>query len=512
VRFSYGCIFNKNSTHALCIIIEILLTCVHLLLTHNKYRHTMTIVPFRQITKSLILAACAAALLLGAGQAIAQTNGSATEGYNIQLDLKPYSNQWIFLASYYGSIKTLADSAFLNKDSKGVLKGSAPLPQGVYIIASPSKTILVEVLVGKDQSFSVSADTTNIESTLKITGSPDNDQFYAYTSFIAPRARKAEMIRPQLDSAKGAQKETLEKEMAQLNKEIIDYRKDVMTQAPESLLAALFFVMQDVELPSELMNPKTRKDTLAQYRYAKDHYWDGVDFMDGRLVRTPVFDNKLTRYLENWVSPEPDSIIYEYNWMIALGRNDEEMEKYLVGYFIDHYMYPKIMGQDKVFLHVYEKYIAGDKPKASWLNEKQIKIITERAYMVMANQLGAKGWDMELVDTAGKTRTLYSVNADYTIVSFWDVHCGKCKEDMPKLDTLYRTKWKGKGVKVYAVMVNESAKADWPPYIRKLSPDWIHVHQPEAVRTAEEKAGKPNFRQLYDMRHLLAGQGKANYC
>jgi hypothetical protein len=454
-----------------------------------------------RVAKSVALATLSFAIALACtSPAHAQTNGSDGEGYNIQLDLKPYSNQWIYLASYYGSITTLADSAFLNKDSKGVLKGSKPLPQGVYIVASPSKTILLEILVGKDQTFSVAVDTTNIETTLKITGSPDNDQFYAYTSFIAPRARKAEMLRPQLDSAKGAQKEMIEKELNQLNKEIIDYRKDVMQNAPESLLAALFFVMQDVELPSELLNPKTRKDTIGQYRYAKDHFWDGVDFMDGRLVRTPVFDNKLTRYLESWVSPEPDSIIYEYNWMIALGRNDEEMEKYLVGYFIDHYMYPKIMGQDKVFLHVYEKYVAGDKPKANWLNEKQIKIITERAYMVMANQLGGKGWDMELVDTAGRLKPLYGVNADYTIVSFWDVHCGKCKEDMPKLDTLYRTKLKGKSVKVYAVMVNESAKADWPAFIRKLSPDWIHVLQTDAMRKEEEKAGKPNFRQLYDMR------------
>jgi cytochrome oxidase Cu insertion factor (SCO1/SenC/PrrC family) len=144
--------------------------------------------------------------------------------------------------------------------------------------------------------------------------------------------------------------------------------------------------------------------------------------------------------------------------------------------------------------------VAGDKPRASWLNERQIKIITERAYMVMANQLGEKAWDMALVDTAGRMRNLYSIKGDYTIVSFWDVHCGKCKEDMPKLDTLYRTKWKGRKVNVYAVMVNESAVADWKPFIRKLSPAWVHVHQTDAMRKEEESAGKPNFRQLYDMR------------
>jgi thiol-disulfide isomerase/thioredoxin len=186
--------------------------------------------------------------------------------------------------------------------------------------------------------------------------------------------------------------------------------------------------------------------------------------------------------------------------MIALGRNDPEMFKYLIGYFVDNYMYPKIMGQDKVFLHVYQRYISGDKPKVDWLNEKQLKTITERAYMVMANQLGTPAWDMELLDTSGKVSTLYNVKADYTVVAFWDVHCGKCREEMPKMDSIYNAKWKKANVKIYAVMVNEESIKDWPGFIRQHARGWIHVHQTAAMKAAEEKAGKPNFRQLYDMR------------
>ncbi|MCU0394883.1 MAG: DUF5106 domain-containing protein, partial [Chitinophagaceae bacterium] len=261
--------------------------------------------------RNLVAGAVTLSALILALPAASAQNG----GYQIQLDLKPFRNQWIYLASYYGSIKTLADSAFVNAESKGVLKGDKPLPQGVYIIASPYKTILVEMLVGEDQAFSVAVDSANIEGTLRISGSPDNDQFIAYTSFLAPRARQAEAIRRQLDSAKAGEKEGLQQTLIQLNQEILGYRRQVMKDKPESLLAALFFTMQEVEFPASLTQPKNRADTLAQYRYGKDHYWDGVDFMDGRLVRTPVFDNKLTTYLENWVSPEPDSLIYEYNWM-----------------------------------------------------------------------------------------------------------------------------------------------------------------------------------------------------
>jgi thioredoxin-related protein len=55
-------------------------------------------------------------------------------------------------------------------------------------------------------------------------------------------------------------------------------------------------------------------------------------------------------------------------------------------------------------------------------------------------------------------------------------------------------------VAVYAVMVNESAKVDWEPYIRKIGKGWFHVHQTAEMRAEEEKANQANFRQLYDMR------------
>ena len=428
------------------------------------------------------------------------TTGFSQGGYDVQLEIKPYKNQWVYLAYYYGGIKGLADSAFLNNESKGVFKGTANLPQGIYIVASPTKTILFEMLMAEDQQFSVKTDTLNLEGSLQFEGSVDNDQFLAYTRFIGPQAFKADSLRKALPNAAEADKSSLTAQLNAVTKSIYDYRAQFVEQHPESMLAALFKGMTDVELPANLRSPKTRADSLAQYRWGKEHYWDGIDFMDGRMVRTPILESKLKAYLEQWVSPEPDSVIAEFNWMIALGRNDPEMFRYLIGYFVDNYMYPKLMGQDKVFLHVYEKFIAGDQPKANWLNERQMKAIRERAYMLMANQLGTAAWDMELVDTAGKVRSLYSVKAPYTIVAFWDVHCGKCKEDMPKMDSLYRRAWKQQGVQVYAVMVNEASLIDWKPFIRKLSAGWVHVHQTEAMRDEEQKAGKPNYRQLYDMR------------
>lgn len=426
---------------------------------------------------------------------------STNPGYRIDLQIKPFQNQWVYLASYYGSIKTLADSAYLDANSKGAFSGAQPLPGGIYIVASPQKTILFEMILDKEQQLAVSMDTLSPSESLRFTGSTDNEQFMAYTRMIGSKASAIDQLQKQMESLTDEkEKARIKATIEQLAGEINNYRLKQIENYPEAMLSVLFKAMQEVPLPTGLKNPKSREDSIAQFRFLKDHYWDNFDFMDGRLVRTPIFDNRLKTYLNNWVVPDADSIIYEMNWMMALGRNDPEMSRYLISYFIDNYMYPKIMGQDKVFLQAYEKYVANNNPLASWLNEKQRKAITERAYMVMANQLGAPAYDMAFVDTSGKVRNLHGLKNKFVVINFWDPNCGKCKEELPKLDSLYKAVWKNNDVQVYAVMVNEDAQEEWKKAIRITGKGWVHVHQTKAMREAEEKEKLPNFRQLYDMR------------
>jgi thiol-disulfide isomerase/thioredoxin len=118
----------------------------------------------------------------------------------------------------------------------------------------------------------------------------------------------------------------------------------------------------------------------------------------------------------------------------------------------------------------------------------------------MANQLGEPAAELQMLDTAGKSVSLYSLKAPFTFVSFWDPNCGHCKEVIPRVDSIYKAKWKGLGVKIVGVNVDDAAMDSWKKFIRdnKLK-DWVHIYQPKAVRDEEAKKGQANFRQLYDV-------------
>ena len=117
----------------------------------------------------------------------------------------------------------------------------------------------------------------------------------------------------------------------------------------------------------------------------------------------------------------------------------------------------------------------------------------------MANLIGEKAADLEMVDSSGKATNLYDVKAEYTIVCFWDPTCSHCKEEVPKLDTIFKSKWKSHGVKIYGVLT-EDERPKWIQFIKEKNLfDWIHVYQTDAIKKAEASSQKPGFRQLYDV-------------
>ena len=423
---------------------------------------------------------------------------SQSGGYSIHLHLKPYTGGKIYLGYYYGKIKALADSAQLDGNSDGLFSGKDKLPGGVYFIVSPSRSILFELLIDSQQHFSVAADTTNLPASVVFTGSTDNTVFQAYTRYTAQKG--GEMTAAQKELAKTrtrADSSRVRDKMKQLNDEIQKYREDIAARYPTSLLATLFQLLKEPVIPPAAQQPGGKYDSTFAYRYYKSHYWDGIDFTDERLTRTPVFEPRLDKYFRDLVPPQADSIEKDADKMLLEARVSKPMFQYLMVYFVQKYINPQYMGQDAVFVHLFDKYInAGE---TEFFTEKYRKFLNDRAYSMMANQIGQPAPNLEMVDSTGALRPLYGVDAKFTVICFWDPTCSHCKETVPKVDSIFKAKWQQEGVKIYGVMV-DGGKEAWLQFIKDHNlTDWTHVYETKEHQDAVEKAGQPGFRQLYDV-------------
>ena len=420
-------------------------------------------------------------------------------GYEISVSFRPFKNEYIFLGHYEGKQLPIVDSALLDDRGETVFKGPKSLAGGVYLIGYPNKKGYFEFLVGKDQRFSIKADSSNLDN-VSFKNSPENDLFKSYRHYMAVNGKKIDSARKLLSSAKTAKdSSTLNKTIAKANEEIKDYRSNIIKKYPDATLTFLLKLLQEPEIPPASQHPGGKYDSLYAYQYFKSHFWDGINFYDDRLIRTPIFEVKLDKYFEQLVFPNADSVNKEIDWMLGYASVAPENEKFLLLKFVNRYIAMKYMWEDAVFVHLYEKYFA--QKTYPWLTDKGMKTIQDRAYNLMANILGNPAPDIDLPDTTGTNITLYRLTSPYTVVLIWDPTCSHCKEIVPKVDSLYKSKWKTEGVRVFAMAKEtDGNRNDWMNFIRQHHlEEWANVYYSKADEKGRIESGVPGYSQLYDV-------------
>jgi thiol-disulfide isomerase/thioredoxin len=420
-------------------------------------------------------------------------------GHEISVSFRPFKNEYIFLGHYEGKQLPIIDSALLDDKGETVFKGPTNLGGGVYLIGYPNKKGYFEFLVGKDQRFAIKADSSNLDN-VSFKNSPENDLFKNYRHYMAAHGKKVDSARSLLSSAKTAKDSAaLKNTITKANEEIKDYRSNIIKKYPDATLTFLLKLLQEPEIPPASQHPGGKYDSLYAYQYFKSHFWDGINFFDDRLTRTPIFETKLDKYFDQLVYPNADSVNKEIDWMLGYASVVPENEKFLLLKFVNRYIAMKYMWEDAVFVHLYEKYFA--QKTYPWLTEKGMKTIQDRAYNLMANILGNPAPDIDLPDTTGTNIALYRLTSPYTVVLIWDPTCSHCKEIVPKVDSLFKSKWKTEGVKVFAMAKEtDGNRNDWMNFIRRHHlEEWVNVYYSKADEKARIDSGVPGYSQLYDV-------------
>jgi len=409
--------------------------------------------------------------------------------YSIKVKIAGIKDTNCYIAGYYGDgdKKYMKDTA--RADSKGnlVFTKKKLLPGGIYMVVIPSHKYF-EFIVNKEQSFSMETDTIDFIKNMKIKGSSENKLFYDYLKFVSTKQKVADPLLKSLK--KTTEKDSLKMLKEQLkvvDDEVKKYKLNFIKEHPETFVASVFKASQEQEnLPDPPTLPNGKKDSAFVYRYYKSHFFDNIDLTDDRLLRTPVFHNKLKQYITQVVIQYPDSINKEADMLIAKTKGNKETFKYVLWFITNWSETCNIMGMDAVFVYLAEKYYATG--QAYWVNPTQLQKIVDRAKQVKYTLLGTKVPNLIMPDENGKMQSLYDVNSKYTILYFWDPDCGHCQKETPLLVDYYH-KVKDKGVEVYSVGSVIETK-EWKKYIKAHQLDWINV---------TDTVNKNNAKYIFDI-------------
>ncbi|HRD40363.1 MAG TPA: TlpA disulfide reductase family protein, partial [Bacteroidia bacterium] len=81
---------------------------------------------------------------------------------------------------------------------------------------------------------------------------------------------------------------------------------------------------------------------------------------------------------------------------------------------------------------------------------------------------------------------LSSIKAKYTVLIFWDVECGHCQTEMPKLVEVYHELKKKTDVQVVAVYTLQEFEK-WRKYLISKKLDFINLYDPVYINNMKNK-------------------------
>ncbi len=415
------------------------------------------------------------------------TASTPEKGHDISIKVEGLSNKRCLLAYYYGDQKYIKDTLQLDKNGRVTMTGKKPIDGGIYMFVFPGNKNYFEFIIN-DQDFTLSTTKENPIQDMTVKGSPENKVFFDYIRTLNSKKSKAQKLSKKRKRIKEKQPEKAKELKEQINSisdAIQEKRETLIDKNPDLFYTKVLRTMKDPPYPE--VGKNNNVDSQKAFMVYKRRFLNNVDWSDDRLLRTPIFDKKFKTYLEDLTPSNPDSIIAAADQLVARTEGNDETFKYIVHNITSKYERSKIMGMDKVFVHMAEKYYMTG--KADWVSDKQLKDIRERALRMKPNLIGKNAPRITMANTNGEPVSLYDIDEPITVLFFWDSDCGHCQDAIPKLRKIYQNEDFSDKMEVYAVNI-EDKKDGWMKYVKNHEMPWINV---------QDRYNDSKFRAYYNI-------------
>lgn len=302
-----------------------------------------------------------------------------------------------YFCKYRGSKAIIIDTLILEN---GIIryKNNQDLPEGIYLLTNDKNLPLIEVLVGKDQQFSLTInDLENLDS-VKVKGAKETEIYYKMMAKI----RRTDMNISALEYEKESNPD--------YEQQIDSLRTDL-----KSFEESLKIKKKDAFINLVLNSVKTHK---------MEDYWDDFQLYDKRILTYPLIDNKLETYFNN-LPPDADIINAEIDNLIEKTGDCVEVRDYLIWYFYRKYYNPDHMNLDDIYIHLVDDYFL--KLNMENVSESVINLMADRAQCLEHLKLGAQ------IPEIGN---IYRIDSQFIALIFYDKTCKKCASEGRKLEEI----------------------------------------------------------------------------
>lgn len=310
----------------------------------------------------------------------------------------------------------------------------AELEPGVYRLAYSQNSLseYVDVILnGTEKEISFSLDLAEEIGNQKpvFTQSAENQNWYAYQAKEAVQLQKISA----LQNALAIYPISTDKIITQLHKALAREQKNYqrsfnafVAQHQGTLAGAMV-----AGKPTYFPNPKD--DWRLQDYYRRQHFWDGIDGTNPKLLNTPLYTEHILNYLRYYMNPdmqfseEEMSAGFKKSVDTIMNRfgGNEETKKFALQYMQLGF---KELGNEEVLQYIDQTY----QELASQCSDDTDKEAFDKR---MAGYAAMKAGEVAPNIVLGPKLSVYDLSAEDFLVVFWASWCPHCMEEMPQLDS-----------------------------------------------------------------------------
>ncbi len=414
---------------------------------------------------------------------------SAQKTKTITAKIVGYTEGSAQLIGVYAESNYLADSARIGADGTiQFTSKEAGYSDGLFFILLPDQAN-IQFLVANGETFKLTTRKGDLINSMKVEGSLENQLFFESQKYqaameqtfnnLSQEMRKYAPGSPQLDNIKKEQARLI----AERDAKIIELKE----KYPNSFVAKFKIAGQNPKLRYTYKANGTLDSMQTMINYKED-WWKDFDFTDVRLLHTPVFFNKLKKYMYELTTQHPDSVINSAVYLIDKTLNNKNYFN-ITANWITYNFKPsvgKLMDGDAVYSHLVLKYFTPE--KADWIGQKveDIESMRKTAREMKCSLLGMIGQDVVAANPKGELKSIYGLKANFTVIYIYNPECEHCQEETPHLRQVY-DKWKSRGVEVYSIAANAKSMEEWQGFSKKYGVNWTDVWDPPLKSKYHEK-------------------------
>jgi thiol-disulfide isomerase/thioredoxin len=388
-----------------------------------------------------------------------------SQDYILEASIKQLDSKEVYLANFYGDKNSIVDTAVPDTSGYFSFQLKKELPAGMYRIFL-SKEVFFDLIINKE-NISIESQLDFLYDSLKVIRSEENTLYYRFLKDMNLYQRKLELLWPLVNYYPNTDPfyPTLKEQYVNNQQNYIDFIDKLIAENKNSWTVKIITQRRPLYFPVEL-------NEFDRRMFARDHFFDHVDFTDVDLVRSNVYTTLAIEYMSLYSNPNLNQAQLEDEFIKAVDKiMIETMDNSLIYEFIVEYL---VGGFEKFHFEKVLDYIAENYSPEQCENEERKSDLQTRLKKYAELSVGKQAPEINAPDVNGENIKLSRISAEYTLVVFWASWCPHCNEMLPKVHNIYKHSVSPYKLQVLTVSLDKE-KGEWLAALEAENYSWINT-------------------------------------